>query len=349
MGKRFKLAQTLAFYWNNGQIVCEDYFKQTRIAVSPDVLYLLDRFSSPLDPASLKNGQKSAVKKLLKLGLLVQEGSGESEPLNGWHWGHAAKQFFFGTKDANVHLPKARRMAHAKRLLKESPQPDIYKSYSEASRVELHHPQKFVSSAGGTISKVRDIRDFVLKPIPKEWLSEILYLSCGEQGKVKAEPWGELLIKTYYSAGNRHPLEVYPVVVSVDGVEPGLYHYSIKDHALELLKKGDFSRTAKRIANSQTWVKNAAVYFLITAVFERTSYKYRHDYFLGSIYVDVGSLIQNIRIAAAGLGLDSCPTHSLSHGIANKFLGLDGIKESFLGLVPAGSGQRLNIPQIPAI
>lgn len=63
-----------------------------------------------------------------------------------------------------------------------------------------------------------------------------MYLACGEHGKINAEPWGELLVKTYYSAGNRHPIEVYPVVAAVKGVEPGLYHYNVKDHSLELLK-----------------------------------------------------------------------------------------------------------------
>ena len=343
LSKRLKKSLTLAVYWENGSLVCEDYFSHVKIAISPAIVELLDLFRRSVDPkdAAKSNGFSSAefrgaVDRLKRLGFLLSEDDKSRESIEKWHWGQAARHFFFGTKDASVHLPKAKRLAYAQKLLKESSQPSIYKEYPQAPKVALHRPESFASKAGEVLSKVRDTRDFAFKPIPKECLSEILYLSCGEQGKINAKPWGDLLIKTYYSAGNRHPIEVYPVVVAVDGVEPGLYHYSVKDHALELLKKGDFSAKVKAIANGQEWVKSASVYFLLTAVMERTSFKYRHDYFLQSIFADAGSLMQNIRIVAVGLGLNSCPTHSLRQSTASKFLGLEGARESLVGFALVG-------------
>ncbi len=150
------------------------------------------------------------------------------------------------------------------------------------------------------------------------------------------------MLKTHYSAGYRHPIEVYPVVVSADGLPAGLYHYNVRRHGLELLRRGDFSRQAREIAGGQTWVKNAAVYLLMTAVFERTSFKYRDDSFLRSVFMDAGHVAQSVCIVAKSLALGACGTHALRHDKAEEFLGIDGVRESFLYMVMLGRPQELD-------
>ena len=45
------------------------------------------------------------------------------------------------------------------------------------------------------------------------------------------------LKRTSPSGGGLHPVEVYPLVSGVDGVDAGLYHYSARDHSLELIEQ----------------------------------------------------------------------------------------------------------------
>lgn len=333
MAKSLKLSSTLVFYWQDGQLTCEDYLRRQKFAMSPEVMRLLGQFSVPRNPAKF-NGDSAMVARVKKMGLLVEHGSKQAEPLNGWHWGPAARHFFFGTKNAHVQRSKAERIAYAEALLKQSKQPPPFKEYPKMKGIRLSRPQK--SEIADALSRVRDVRDFERRPISKEQLSQILLSAFGVHGRVDAGPFGALPVKSHHSAGNRYPLEVYPVVTAVDGLAKGLYHYNVKRDSLEFLKPGDFRRAVKAIANHQSWVKNAAVYLLITAIPERTSFKYRHDYFLRAIFAEVGSVIQSINVSAAQLNLGACATYTLRHGIAEKFLEIDGIRESFLALSMVG-------------
>lgn len=345
--KKLRRSLSLVLYWEDGRLVCEDYLRRERCAVSPEVVGLLDQFGTPRgpqdavstesDPAELRR----AIAVLARQGLLTPADSKRQKALKSWRWGAAARHFLFGSKGANVHVSRRQRHAYARKLLTLSRQPSFYKDYPGCKRVAFD--DKPASSAAGQIlASIRDVRRFARQPIPKDALSEILLLSCGEQDRISEKPWGELVLKTHYSAGYRHPIEVYPVVVSADGMESGLYHYNVRWHGLELLRRGDFSRQAREIAAGQTWVKNAAVYLLMTAVFERTSFKYRHDSFLRSVFMDAGHVAQSVYVAAQSLGLGACATHALRHDKAEEFLGIDGVRESFLYMVMLGRPQDVS-------
>src|SRR5207244_12109318 len=78
------------------------------------------------------------------------------------------------------------------------------------------------------------------KPINFNEMSRLAYYTWGRISSYKTREFGELLHKTSPSAGARHPIETYAIVNNVEGIEPGIYHYSVRDHSLELLKAGDF-------------------------------------------------------------------------------------------------------------
>lgn len=346
--KKLRRSGSLVLYWEDGQLVCEDYLRRERCAVSPAVVDLLDQFGTPQGPKSAVSSEanpaelRRTIESLARQGLLTNAESKQQKALKSWRWGAAARHFLFGTKGANVHVSRRRRLAYARKLLALSRQPSSYKEYPGRKRIVFLKPPTFASAVGPLLASVRDVRRFERRPILKDLLSEILLLSCGEQGRISEQPWGELVLKTHYSAGYRHPIEVYPVVVSAAGLPAGLYHYNVRRHGLELLRRGDFSRQAREIAGGQTWVKNAAVYLLMTAVFERTSFKYRDDSFLRSIFMDAGHVAQSVCIVAKSLRLGACATHALRHDKAEKFLGVDGVRESFLYMVMLGRPQNLD-------
>jgi SagB-type dehydrogenase family enzyme len=341
--EKLRRSSTLTLYWEKGGLVCEDYLTHERAALTPDLVDLLERFSKPTDPERVVRGMEEkpalvsqAIRQLLALGFLKKGEDAAEKALARWHWGHAAKQYLFGTKDAHQFFPIPQRLAYAKRLMKKSRQPALYKSYPAKTKTRLVRPEGYASEANATLSRVRNCRDYSGRPISREALSEILFLAWGEQGKIHPKPWGTLLEKTSYSGGNRHPVEVYPIVVNVEGLASGLYHYNVRDHALEILKRGNFGAVARRIGNRQEWIKGAAVHFLMTAVWDRTMFKYRHEYVSRTIFCDVGHLSQSMYVAAAGLGLGACTTYAMNHSPAEEFLGVDGLDESCLSLSMVG-------------
>ncbi len=87
---------------------------------------------------------------------------------------------------------------------------------------------------GESINQRRSARGYAGKPVTLDELSRLLYYTTGING----ERWGRSL-RAALSAGALYPIEVYPVVHEVDDVKPGLYHYAIREHALERLRDED--------------------------------------------------------------------------------------------------------------
>ncbi|MEM0380306.1 MAG: SagB/ThcOx family dehydrogenase [Desulfurococcaceae archaeon] len=159
-----------------------------------------------------------------------------------------------------------------------------------------------VLSVEEAIAYRRSIREYLDQPITIQQLSQILWATYGV-----TDPLREF--KTVPSAGATYPLEIY-VVVKTNGVilenneylEPGVYKYDWRRHALILVKKGDFSRDLMREALNQEWVGNARVNIVIAAVFERTTRRYG-DRGVRYVYMEVGHAGQNVYLISTSLGL----------------------------------------------
>ena len=72
--------------------------------------------------------------------------------------------------------------------------------------------------------------------------------------------------------------------------------------ALELIRKGDFSRAVAGAALDQKMCLSSAATFIFTAIFARSTWKYRQRAFR-YIYIDAGHMGQNLALAAASLSL----------------------------------------------
>ncbi|MDP2952116.1 MAG: SagB/ThcOx family dehydrogenase, partial [Chloroflexota bacterium] len=148
-------------------------------------------------------------------------------------------------------------------------QPPPYKEYPSARRVPLPRDFKyrglFVEEA---IERRRSIRDCSGEPLTLEQLSLLLHSAYGItelSGPLRASP----------SAGALYPLEVYPVVNKVTGLASGVYHYQPRDHSLDLVKEGDFRSSLLAYTGGQDMVLPASVVLVITAIFQRTRWKYQ--------------------------------------------------------------------------
>ena len=105
-----------------------------------------------------------------------------------------------------------------------------------------------------------------------------------------------VLKKTSPSGGSLHPIEVYPLVRAVEGIEPGLYHYSVESHGLEPLERMSADE-AEALGNAflggQWYFATAPVLFVMAARFDRSFWKYRdHDKAYTAILLDAGHLSQ---------------------------------------------------------
>lgn len=209
--------------------------------------------------------------------------------------------------------------------------PALYKEYPQAKSIELPSFEPSRPMTLDTALKQRkSVRDFQAKPISLGQLGHLLWASTGLQ---RVEHGHEF--RTAPSAGALYPIETYLIVNAVRKIEPGVYHYSVRDHKLEEIKQGDMRRQIAGAALGQGMSATAAAVFVWSAVFERCKWKYGQRAYR-YVYLDAGHIAENLSLAAVGLNLGSCEIGALFDDDANAILGIDGQEESTILMAAVG-------------
>jgi putative peptide maturation dehydrogenase len=170
-------------------------------------------------------------------------------------------------------------------------------------------------------------------------LAQLLYYVFGCHGYLEVADGVVGLHRTSPSGGGLHPIEVYPLLISVDGYDSGIYHYDVGRHALELLERLDSAQAAEladQFTCGQFYFKGANALFLLTARFERTFWKYRHERAYAVVLLDAAHLSQTFYLVCADLGLGSFFTAAVNVANIDARLGIDGFSEGALAVVGCG-------------
>jgi SagB-type dehydrogenase family enzyme len=209
--------------------------------------------------------------------------------------------------------------------------PATYKRYPSVPKVTLASPQaRDGASIWQVLAKRRSVRRFQDEALQTAELSQVLWAAQGITRTGRGFGF-----RTAPSAGALYPIETYLAIHAVEGIEPGIYHYSVEEHALEQLKVGDFRMDIARAALDQEIAYGANVVFVWTAIFQRSKWKYRQRAYR-YIYLDAGHIAQNVALAAVALGLGSCQIAALYDDEANALLDVDGEEESTIYMTVMG-------------
>ncbi|MEW6621226.1 MAG: SagB/ThcOx family dehydrogenase [bacterium] len=208
----------------------------------------------------------------------------------------------------------------------------LFKKYIVAEKIKLPQDFKYRGiSVEEAIIRRRSRRNFIQKPISLKELSCLLYYASGiTQGK------GSQGLRAAPSAGALYPIEIYPVIHLVEGIKPGIYHYSIEDHLLELLKQGDYRQKLSQHCLGQEFVGKSAVAFIMTAIFARTKSKYHHRAYRYAL-IEAGHIAENLYLSAISMGLGICAVGAFFDDPINQTLEIDGIKESAIYITVVGN------------
>ena len=209
--------------------------------------------------------------------------------------------------------------------------PKIYKSYPSTKKIELslqfpEHSAPFVE----VLKTRRSIRSYSSKALSINDLSFLLWASTGIQRKQNGYE-----LRTAPSAGALYPIETYLVVNNVEGLDKGIYHYSVASHALEELALGAFAEHIAHAALDQEICLEAPVTFVWTAVFERSTWKYNQRAYR-YVYLEAGHIAQNLALSATSIGLGSCHIGAIFDEEINGIIGVDGLEESAIYLSIVG-------------
>jgi len=170
-------------------------------------------------------------------------------------------------------------------------------------------------------------------PLDLDTLSEFLYRTCRATGTQVDNQKNKYIRKVYPSGGSLHPLEVYVVSASCKRLEPGLYYYSVLDHALTPIRMfdADVERFLLDAMQSVGGLRDyPPVLFIISARFRRTAWKYQSiAYHL--ILMEVGALYQTMYLVATAMRLAPCALGSGDSDHFARVLGTDYYLETSVG------------------
>jgi SagB-type dehydrogenase family enzyme len=209
--------------------------------------------------------------------------------------------------------------------------PEEFKVYKGAEKMELPKPEYRGVTVEEAIDRRRSVRDYSNKAITKAQLSQLLFSAQGTTGS----SFGKGL-RAAPSAGALYPFEVYVVVNNVEDLPRGIYHYSVRDHTLEVVKKGDFREQIADAGLKQGMLGEAGVTFVLSAIFDRVCCKYGQRGYR-YVYMEAGHISQNIYLESVSLGLGSVCAGAFLDEKVNELIGVDGRSEAAIYLHAVGT------------
>ena len=195
-----------------------------------------------------------------------------------------------------------------------------YKIYTLMERRKLP-PVEARTELEQTIAARRSIRRFSGAPLGLEELARLLFFTYGRTDR--RGPF-----RAVASGGALYPLELYVVALTVDGLEPGIYHYGVETGCLDVVRPGESLAALKRLV---AWegidIDNASLAIVVTAAFRRNTVKYL-DRGYRLVLMEAGEVAQNLCLLATSMDLGACLLGGFNDDLLSDFLDIDGVNEA---------------------
>jgi SagB-type dehydrogenase family enzyme len=199
--------------------------------------------------------------------------------------------------------------------------------------VRLAEPAPLRENIDGLVAARRSTRQYADTPLRLAELSALLRTSYGVTGALGRQP-----LRAVPSGGALYPLELYVAAQRVEHLERALYHYDPLRNVLELVRPFESDELEGLTPYDELLVPSAAV-TMISGVFWRSRFKYGQRAYRFAL-LEAGHVAQSFLFATTALGLAACPVGGFYDRKVDAFLGIDGLYEASLYLLPVGA----NVP-----
>ncbi len=349
------------------QLLAISVLRGEPLAVTPADVELLGSIPSDrwVDPGEVGGATAERLAELAGQGLLVSDGEGppfaelrrRDEQLASGQWNVYAALYHGLTRWQGVevgrHFGVEGPGSVAEFVAEHGPPPPAFHVAARGGPVRALPAPDGDRGLFDVLGRRRTTREFDREaPLAEAELSTILHQVFGCHGHVPVLDEIVALKRTSPSGGSLHPVEAYPLLLRVEGVEPGLYHYRAEDHSLqqlEPLEVDEAERLADRFNCGQTYFASAAALFVLTARFYRNFWKYRkHQKAYSVVLMDVGHLSQTHYLVCEELGLGAFVTAAVNGADIEERLGLEPFVEGALAITGCGRPTAVRSPLEPS-
>ncbi|MCO6051258.1 SagB/ThcOx family dehydrogenase [Mesorhizobium sp. RP14(2022)] len=330
---RVKAASTLVYSPEGDALVACNFLTKQVFHCEVETLRLLSDLSEWTDAADLAQRYELSVpetrdllQRLIDVSALVRADSAEAlredDFAAHWAWSVPTALMHFTLEDRPfMALEEAEDRQVEKASLGNVP--ELARTNRDLAEV-VELPDPFETSALlRFMAGRRTVRGATAAPITLSQLSETLFAGLGILGETTNRA-GRLPLKLTPSGGARNPYEAYVFAYRVEGLEPGIYHYSASEHTLGRVPS-DALPSGGEVIGGQDWADSMACSIVLCAHFERTMWKYDDPNAYRVVLIEAGHVGQNIMLAATQHGLTACPSAALSHETIRSAIGLEGV------------------------
>lgn len=172
----------------------------------------------------------------------------------------------------------------------------------------------------------RSAHEFTGRPLTFRNLAALLEAGYGATGSGR---------RVVPSGGALYPLELYPVVLRVDGLDAAVFHFDPPRHVVELVQVVNVATELEATCPFPGLLADAAAVVFVTAVFWRSRFKYGLRGYRFAL-LEAGHVIQNVLLTATELGVQALPLGGFYDARVERLLCVDGVDESVVYAVVLG-------------
>lgn len=336
----YKLINHCVFYFDQNTFVLDDYLNHVKKGINEEFIPFLVFLKKWRTKNEIENFiiDKELPDQIFESLLYEDLISIDNEYIDKKFesWGKSTEFFYFATRQhANNSFENIIDSTNKLAITNET-KPDIYLSYKEKEIIKLPLPTLETKIKNQTLIdnllKRETIRSFKNEvPVSKDDFSNIIYLTHGEVASTIDYDGSKIMFKTSPSGGARNSIETFIVINNVEGIKQGLYHYNVENHALELLKSGDFRKKTITLFGNQEFIGDTAFLSIYASKLDRIYWKYRTFKGLKVLYGDVGHISQSFYLLANHFNYGAFFTGAMREELVEKFLDLNKYDFMILG------------------
>jgi putative peptide maturation dehydrogenase len=174
------------------------------------------------------------------------------------------------------------------------------------------------------------------RELPLADLNWVLYATFGALGTLELAPGVTAIKRSSPSGGGLHPTDAYLLVLAVAELQPGLYHYNVEHHRLDLLRHiavEEGRRLLTTFTAGQGYFSEVHAAFVQVLRFDRHFWKYGdHKKAYKAVLQDAAHLSQTFYLCAAERSLGAYYTAAINDADIGAALGLDPVREAAVGI-----------------
>jgi SagB-type dehydrogenase family enzyme len=208
---------------------------------------------------------------------------------------------------ASKHTYAAVQAAQQSAVLDWDNKPNVYRTFPGCPKTAL--PTTIVDASTPTLQLLTEglgaLPASQLQPPQNlKTLSTWLYLANGitiEKG-VGSRRYS---LRSCPSSGALYPFEIYVAAFGIDGLEPGLYHYGVREFSLRKLRGGPAAlQHLKRGRPDLEFLKTVPAALLVSTNYWRLAWRYKQRAYRYAL-LDAGHLVQNLVSVGNGIGIQT--------------------------------------------